>query len=100
MVHPGVQAGAYGSDEDPDERARGLAAALCLVELVARHPEGQLWIILREEGSLLSPGCSAELDRYVAMSTRCGHAARVEMRTWAHWERAFPVDLRNADRIQ
>lgn len=60
VVHPAIAAGAYGDDDDPDDRRMGLAATVELVRLVASHPAGELWLITRDDGTL-SSGTAGEL---------------------------------------
>jgi len=63
VVHPGIAAGAYGDDGSPSERERGLRAVCALVDLVAEHRYGELWVLLRDDGSM-SPGTQREFERF------------------------------------
>lgn len=85
VVHPAIEAQAYGRDEIPQERAAGLDCALALVELTARHSGGKLWILTRGDGSL-STGTARELEAWKGV--RRGHR-EVRRGSWAQWCQAF-----------
>lgn len=78
-VHPAIEAGAYGNDDVPEERERGLAAVIALVELVARNG-GELWVILRDDGTP-SEGTRREVAAYEAAG-----GARIRTGVWPVWE--------------
>lgn len=67
VIHPAIQAGAYGADDVPEERARGLRVAVALVRMVATVG-GELWVLLTAEGGV-TPGVRAEMNAY-AMTGR------------------------------
>lgn len=64
LVHPGISM-IYGPTETPELRDLGLQVDAALVELVAHHPLGELWI-LEGEGGALSPGVALELATWTA----------------------------------
>lgn len=78
-VHPAIEAGAYGRDDPPSERERGLAAVCALVELVARNG-GELWVILRDDGTP-SAGTRREMEAYAKAG-----GLRVRAAPWVVWE--------------
>jgi hypothetical protein len=80
-VHPAIDAGAYGNDDVPEERERGLAAVTALVEIVARAG-GELWVILRHDGTP-SEGTRREMEAF----TRAAPEGRIRTGVWAVWER-------------
>ena len=61
-VHPMIEAGAFGDDANPADRALGLACCMAQVEAVARSG-GEMWILLRGDRSM-SDGCRAEVDAW------------------------------------
>ncbi len=85
-VHPGVVAGAYGDDNDPAERERGLAVCVALVGLVARR-FGVMLVILRDDGTP-SSGTAREVEAW--RNWRFDND--LTMRTWAEWVAAGVTD--------
>jgi hypothetical protein len=63
VLHPAIHLGAYGRDEDPDDRKAGIEAACALADLVGCHSDGRLWVILHDDGSM-SEGVAAESDAF------------------------------------
>ena len=64
-VHPLIEAGVFGDDNDPNDRARGLACCMAQAEAVARA-DGELWLLLRD-GGWISDGCRRELEAWERM---------------------------------
>lgn len=60
-VHPLIEAGVFGDDDNPADRARGLAC-MAQVEAVAKA-DGEMWVLLRDDG-LMSRGCLAEVEAW------------------------------------
>jgi hypothetical protein len=75
VIHPAVRAGAYGDDNDPDARERGLEAA----KTIAAQCD-ELWCLLRDDGTA-SGGCQAEI---IHRKMTTGKAARSA--TWNDWQ--------------
>lgn len=61
-VHPLIEAGAFGDDALPADRARGLACCEAYVEMVAQAG-GELWLLLGD-GGWISDGCRRELEAW------------------------------------
>lgn len=59
VVHGEIEAGTYGDDSDPEQRARGMAASAAICRGVLSTPEAVLWALLRDDGSM-SAGTLAE----------------------------------------
>ena len=62
LVHAALHGGAYGSDDDPAIRARGLEIDLAWVEAVWKLG-GELWVLLRPDGTL-SSGSAVEVRHW------------------------------------
>lgn len=59
VVHGEIEAGTYGDDADPEQRARGMAASAAICRGVLATPGAVLWALLRDDGSM-SAGTLAE----------------------------------------
>lgn len=77
-VHPLIEAGVFGDDSNPVDRARGIAAVVAQVELVAQA-RGHLWVLTRDDGTL-SAGCRHELEAFMLAG-----GSNVDIATWAEW---------------
>lgn len=77
-----VEAGHFGRDGVPEDREEGLNAATALCRMVAKQ-RGQLWIIMRDDGTL-SEGCRREEVAYNCAVAR--EAQWVLVKTWAAWD--------------
>lgn len=62
-VHPAIQAGCYGDDNNPEDRERGLRIDVRLIEAVA-DGYGAIYVLLAEDG-YLSAGSQVEIDAYL-----------------------------------
>lgn len=80
-LHGSIQAGAYGDDDHPEERERGLERACDVAALVARSG-GQIWVITRDDGTL-SSGTERELAAWLR-ATRDTFTPP-SIKTWAQW---------------
>ena len=59
VVHGEIEAGTYGDDADPEQRARGMAASAAICRGVLSTPGAVLWALLRDD-KRMSDGVSAE----------------------------------------
>ena len=84
-LHGSIQAGAYGDDDHPEERARGLERACSVASLVARS-SGRIWVITRDDGSL-SDGTERELESWLRATREAFRPPAV--RTWSQWLDTF-----------
>jgi hypothetical protein len=64
VVHPAIHAGAYGSDEDADERAAGMESSIAVLDCVLRAG-GEVLVLKRDDGTL-SDGTRAEVAHVAA----------------------------------
>lgn len=85
VVHPGIELGAYGDDDVPEDRQRGLEVACRLVQAVA-EAGGYLWL-LEADDHRLSLGCGAELLAWED-ATR-DRALVVTRAPWRAWRARF-----------
>ena len=65
-VHAAVEAGHFGRDDVPEDRAAGLWASTQLAAGIARLG-GLLWVIRRDDGSL-SEGTQREVQAFMAVA--------------------------------
>jgi hypothetical protein len=77
-VHEAVWLGAFGDDNKPEDRERGLLASLAIAEAIA-VAGGELWLLELPDGSL-SHGVERELRAFVEAAHSAGHVATV--RRW------------------
>ena len=76
VVHPAIHAGAYGSDENADERAAGMESSLAVLDGVLRC--GGSVIALKRDDGTLSDGTRAEVAHVAA------RGCEVTSVMWAH----------------
>lgn len=92
VVHPAVEAGVYGSDDVPADRANGLRCTQGLAELVGSGA-GQLWILVRPSGRL-SFGCEAEKEAFLYGLRRVREGALLDDHIHLfRWESGKPVRI-------
>ena len=77
-VHGEIEAGTYGDDSDPEQRARGMAASAAICRGVLATPGAVLWALLRDNGER-SEGVAAEMR--IAVDGGAG----LLMDTWKAW---------------
>lgn len=103
VVHPSIEAGAYGDDNDLEVRERGLLIVGELCRATAAVG-GACWVIARDDGSL-SEGTKRDLAAYESAFVcwndrlaRRGHGAIYDtvIHTWAEWTAMLPEDLLRA----
>ena len=72
VPHSSILAGVYGDDLDDHERNEGVASTMSILELVARDPKSELWVIADNiDGELvLSTGTQMEVDRWEELKGR------------------------------
>lgn len=72
VPHSSILAGVYGDDLDDHERNEGVASTMALLELVARDPKSELWVIADNvDGELvLSTGTQMEVDKWEELRGR------------------------------
>ena len=58
-VHGEIEAGTYGDDSDPEQRARGMAASAAICRGVLATRGAVLWALTRDDG-MFSDGTRAE----------------------------------------
>lgn len=78
MVHPGILP-VYGSDSHT-ARAVGLDVDLALLELVAAHPQGELWVLMPGSG-LPTAGMRLEMEAWA----RLVPPGRRVIADWSGW---------------
>jgi hypothetical protein len=78
VVHPGILP-VYGSDSHT-ARAVGLDVDLALLELVAAHPQGELWVLMPGSG-LPTAGMQLELEAW----SRLVPPGRRVVADWQGW---------------
>lgn len=79
-VHAAVDAGHFGRDDVPEDRAAGLWASTQLAAGVARLG-GLLWVIRRDDGSL-SEGTHREVQAFMAVAP---DGMYLPGATWSEW---------------
>jgi len=70
VPHSSIYRGVYGDDSNPIERTQGSDSTLAILELVARDPTSELWVIGDDDGqgSLdISHGTQLEVDRWTEL---------------------------------
>lgn len=77
-VHGEIEAGTYGDDSDPEQRARGMAASAAICRGVLATPGAVLWALTNDDGTM-SAGVKAEVA--IGHSGRRGRS----WYTWAEW---------------
>lgn len=90
VIHPLIIAIA-GDDTDPAIRERGIAWSLALLDGIARHTEGVLFVISRDDGAL-SAGTRTEVLRWRSargLAEVADGDAGISRGTWAQWSRAL-----------
>jgi len=78
VVHGEIEAGTYGDDSDPEQRARGMAASAAICRGVLATPGAVLWALLRDDGER-SEGVAAEMRLAV------DGGAGMLLDTWKAW---------------
>ena len=78
VVHGEIEAGTYGDDSDPEQRALGMAVSAAICRGVLATPEAVLWALLRDDGER-SEGVAAEMR--IAVDGGAG----LLMDTWKAW---------------
>lgn len=78
VVHLRILAGEWGDDNDPFQRAAGMAATMEVLERVIRRG-GEVWALRRDDGTM-SAGTAAEVEHALAAG------ADVVACTWTEWE--------------
>lgn len=91
LVHREVDAGLYGRDDIPEERARGLALTRRLAQAMG-EARGALWVLELPSGRL-SSGCAGEVEAFLVgalnASMRSPHRHIHRFR----WESGKPVPV-------
>ena len=66
VPHSSIYRGVYGNDLNDHERNAGIASTMSILELVARDPKSELWVIGDKiDGEIvLSTGTQMEVDRW------------------------------------
>lgn len=70
VPHSSILRGVYGNDLDDHERNAGIASTMAILELVARDPKSELWVIADtgpEGQNVLSTGTQMEVDRWTEL---------------------------------
>jgi hypothetical protein len=84
LVHTDIEAGVYGDDGTPADRAIGLDCDLSMLRAVSLHGAGSVYELLTDEGERTS-GMRAERVFWVQVAG----AVRTTSRTWADWGPRF-----------
>lgn len=108
VVHPMIESGVFGSDDNPEDRAAGCDADDAIIGTIARTTSGRLWVLLCDDRSLTT-GVSRDVEAFRCAS-RGGEKGRVWDGTWAdwrtlaerwghgaEWDRLAPTTRRSAD---
>jgi len=89
VVHPAIHWGAYGSDDNPADRERGLATVTAILRAAAQAG-GHLWVILRDDGSMSS---GTEREVLAWEEETAGGDPRTLALTWPQWLHAALDEL-------